>query len=371
MILKTTKRLESLDILRGLDLFLLVGLQPIFVTLGKNTNSIFFQHVLYQFDHEIWQGLRLWDMIMPLFLFMTGVTLPFSMDSKKELPKLPLYLQLLRRFVILWILGMVMQGNLLTLDWHQLRLYSNTLQAIAMGYLVASIFYLHFGLRTLYVIAVLLLLIYPVPLWIVGDFSPQGNFAIQVDRAVLGHFMDGAYWEQGHWYFSSSYNYTWIWSSLTFTVTVLMGCFAGKWIKDAFQSAPYRALQRLIVWGAICIVLGLGMDVILPIVKRIWTSSMVLFSGGISFLLMAFFYYVVDIKGKGKWLSWLKIYGMNSIVAYFLGEFVDFRSVVHSLTYGMEHLWPDSQELILNIGNYAIVFLILFLLYRNKIFIKI
>lgn len=366
-----SQRLESLDILRGFDLFLLVALQPVLLSIGKIWDNSYYHAFLHQFDHEVWVGFRLWDLIMPLFLFMTGVTIPFSLDSKIGQPARPIYQHIFRRFIILWILGMIMQGNLLSFDWHYFKLYSNTLQAIAVGYLFTSLVYFNLHIRKVIVLSVCLLVIYAIPFALDGNYSAQENFAIRVDKKILGHWMDGVYWDQGGWYFSESYDYSWIWSSLTFTVTVMMGCFAGKIIKENAKNNPFKVFRYLIGIGIACVLAGVLWHFQLPIIKRIWTSSMTLFSGGICFILMALFYYLIDVKKVAKPFRWLKIYGMNSIVAYFIGEFINFRSLVHSLTFGIESKWPAYTSLILTVGNFSIVFLILYLLYKNKYFVKI
>jgi predicted acyltransferase len=303
---------------------------------------------------------------------MTGITIPFSMDNKVGKANGTVYLQLLRRFITLWLIGMVMQGDLMGLEWNKLKLYSNTLQAIATGYLCTAILYLNFRLRTLRWISLALLVVYAIPFLIDGDFSPQHNFAIKLDKAILGPFMDGTYRDtSGNWHFSKHYDYAWIWSSLTFTVTVMLGCFAGKMIKDNGSRNPHRVALNLFLIGIGCLAAGYVWAIYMPIIKRIWTSSMVLLSGGYCFLLLALFYYVIDVKQWGKPLRWLKVYGMNSIVAYFLGEHLNFRPIVHVFTYGLEYWLPVYNELILTFGNFLVIFLMLLFFYRNKIFVKI
>lgn len=214
-------RLASLDILRGFDLFLLVFFQPVFVALGQRLNLPWLNDILYQFDHESWIGFRFWDLVMPLFLFMTGASMPFSFAKFREEPnKGPVYRKIFRRFIILFIFGMIVQGNLLGLNPKYLYLYSNTLQAIATGYLIAAFILLHCSFKYQILITLLLLVVYWIPMTFLGDYTPAGNFAEKVDQAVLGRFRDGVYWrEDGNWYFSPGYTYTWIWSSLTFGVT--------------------------------------------------------------------------------------------------------------------------------------------------------
>ncbi|WP_392469239.1 acyltransferase family protein [Sphingobacterium cellulitidis] len=371
MKINSSQRLESLDILRGLDLFLLVFLQPILMAIGKLWNNSTYHAVLTQFEHVEWEGFRLWDLIMPLFLFMTGITIPFSLDKKIGNDSPDVYRHIVRRFLILWIIGMVVQGNILAFDWHVLRLYSNTLQAIATGYLFTSIAYLHFNFKKLIGLGLSLLIIYSIPMSTWEGYEPNYNFAIYLDKMFLQNFMDGVSWQGDEWIFSEHYHYTWIWSSLTFVVTVLMGCLTGKVIKDGKDVDPNGTTIKLVIAAVVCIVVSLIWNYQQPIIKKIWTGSMTLFSGGICILLMAIFYYIIDVQKNKKPFRWLKIYGMNSIVAYGLAEVINFRSLVHSLTFGLEEHFPDYSNLILTVGNYGIVLIILIMLYKRSIFVKI
>ncbi|MEG1564039.1 MAG: DUF5009 domain-containing protein [Bacteroides sp.] len=365
-------RLASLDILRGFDLFLLVFFQPVFVALGSRLNLPFLNDILFQFDHEEWIGFRLWDMIMPLFLFMAGAAMPFSFSNyQREKNKRPIYRRIMKRVVLLFILGMVVQGNLLGLNPKYIYFYTNTLQAIAVGYFIAAVIQLHLSLKWQLVATLLLLLVYWVPMTFCGDFTPIGNFAEQVDRCVLGRFRDGVYWnEDGSWSFASGYTYTWIWSSLTFGVTVMMGAFAGRIMKEGKENRS-RVVRDLFLIGVALVAAALLWSLQMPIIKPVWTSSMALLSGGYCFLLMGLFYYWIDYKGHSFGLNWLKIYGMNSIAAYMLGEVVNFRCIVNSLTHGLEQYFGDYYGVWLSFGNFLIVFFILRMLFKQKIFFKV
>lgn len=365
-------RLASLDILRGADLFLLVFFQPVFVALCQQLDLPFLNAVARQFDHEPWIGFRLWDLVMPLFLFMTGAALPFSLRKYEgAADRRPLYRRIARRVVTLFLLGMVVQGNLLGLDPNRIYLYSNTLQAIAVGYLIAALVQLHASPRRQILVAALLLAAYWVPMTFCGDFTPEGNFAEQVDRWVLGRFRDGAWrGEDGLWHFAPHYTYTWILSSLTFGVTVLLGSFAGRMMMHGHDDRRRTAL-KLLATGAGLLVAGWLWSFQMPVIKRIWTCSMTLVAGGWSFLLMALVYYAVDCRGRTRGLEWLKIYGMNSIAAYMLGECVNFRCVAASLSYGLERYLGGYYAVWLTFANYLIVFLILRWMYRQRIFLKI
>lgn len=365
-------RLASLDILRGFDLFLLVFFQPVLAALGQRLNLPWLNDILYQFDHEAWIGFRFWDLVMPLFLFMTGASMPFSFSKFRDAPnKRPIYRKIIKRFVLLFIFGMIVQGNLLGLNPNYLYLYSNTLQAIATGYLIAAVTLLHCSFRWQMVATVGLLVLYWIPMTFLGDFTPEGNFAEKVDQMTLGRFRDGVYWgEDGNWHFSPGYTYTWIWSSLTFGVTVMLGTFAGRIMKEGKEKRK-RVVQVLLLTGILLIGISLLWSLQMPIIKRSWTCSMTLLSGGFCFLLMGLFYYWIDYKGHTYGLNWLKIYGMNSITAYILGEVVNFRSVAASVSYGLEQYLGSYYPVWLSFANYLIVFLILRAMYRHRVFLKI
>ncbi len=203
-------RLESLDILRGLDMFMLVFFQPVFLAVARCLDLPCLNAVVYQLDHEVWAGFRCWDLVMPLFLFMTGASMPFAFGRRIAEGRVrSLWPGILRRVGLLFILGMVVQGNLLSLDLGRLRLYSNTLQAIAAGYLIASVIILNLKTRGRIIATVALLVIYWIPMTFMGDFTPEGNFAEAVDRAVLGRFRDGVWTDElGDWHFAKWYTYT-------------------------------------------------------------------------------------------------------------------------------------------------------------------
>ena len=366
-------RLSSLDVLRGFDLFLLVFFQPVLVSLGSRLQLPWMDSILYQFDHEVWVGFRFWDLVMPLFLFMTGVSMPFSFAKfAQQGDRKSLYRKILRRFLILWVLGMVVQGNLLGLDPKQLYLYSNTLQSIAAGYLISALLLLHCNLRTQVVATLLLLVVYWVPMTFCGDFTPEGNFCELVDRTLLGRFRDGVYWDEaGNWHFSPSYTYTWIWSSLTFGATVMLGTFAGQLIRMGSKHDHRKVVIQLLGIGVALIAAALLWSLQMPIIKRLWTSSMTLFAGGCCFLLMGLFYYWIDYKGHIRGLEWLKMYGMNSITAYLLGEVINFRSIAASFSYGLEQYLGRFYPTWLTFMNFLILFFILRWMYRHKLFLKI
>ena len=377
------KRLESLDVLRGADLFFLVALGPLMGKVAGAIDAEWMDKFMWIFHHVGWEGFSPWDLIMPLFMFMAGATIPFALERyRREGDKRSALWRIARRVVVLWVFGMMCQGNLLALDPNRIYLYTNTLQAIAVGYAVAAVMFLFTRLRTQIVVAVGLLLAYWAAMeWVDvvivntsferfggGDYSPDHNLAEWIDRAVLGRFRDHAKVEDGVVVFGEWYRYTWILSSLTFGVTGLCGMFAGTITKSQMQEQ--RKVAWLIGGGAAMVAVSLVWSIWMPIIKIIWTSSMALFAAGLSFILLGTTYYYVDYKGRRGGIEWLKVYGMNSIAAYMLTQIVNFRGVAHSLFYGLEQYMGDWYQLLLTASQVGTIYLILYVMYRKKIFLK-
>ena len=372
------QRLESLDILRGFDLFLLVGLEMVMHHLAGALQSPTFHSVMWGFTHVDWEGFSTWDLVMPLFMFMSGITIPFALSRyKNEADKSLVYRRILKRVVLLWIFGMMCQGNLLGLDPDRIYLYSNTLQSIAMGYLISAVLYLHTSIRTQIVIAVALLLGFWGAMELItvqgyggGNYTPDGNLAEWVEREVLGRFRDGASVVNGEVVFPEWYRYTWILSSLNFGVTVLTGTFAGYILKEKGWT-PERKLTWLVIIGVSMLTAGWTWGIWHPVIKKLWTSSMVLVSSGYCFLLMALFYYIIDYKGWKRHTGWLKVYGMNSIVAYMLAMCVNFSCIGHSLFHGLQPYMGEYYSVVLTLSNVGIIYFILWELYKRKLFLRV
>lgn len=371
------KRLESLDVLRGADLFFLVALGPVVNALARAADCEWINSCMWIFHHVEWEGFGPWDMIMPLFMFMAGATIPFAMKRYRESgDRMGALKRVVRRVAVLWVFGMMCQGNLLALDPDRIYLYTNTLQAIAVGYAVAAVLYLFSRLRTQIIAAVVLLLVYWAAMELVtvdgfggGDYTPQGNLAEWVDRVVLGRFRDNATVENGVVVWSESYHYTWILSSLTFGVTGICGMLAGHIAKSDMEDR--KKLWWLFGAGVAMVAVAMVWSVWMPIIKIIWTSSMAFYAAGVSFILLGIAYYFVDCLGYGKYLTWLKVYGMNSIAAYMLTQIVNFRGVADSIFYGLEQYMGAYYNLLLTLSQVGTIFLILWVMYRKKIFLKV
>lgn len=374
------KRLKSLDALRGFDLFLLFCLGGIIIAGAEAFQWPWLKSLAEQCDHVWWTGYRIWDQIMPLFMFMAGVSIPFAFGKYREeqRSKKQIYWRIGRRFVVLWILGMICQGNLLTFQPGEWKWYSNTLQTIAVGYLASSLMFLHTKPKTQIITAICLTLAYWAAMMFIkvdgfggGDFTPDGNFAEWVDRAVMGYTRPGTKMTpDGGFVFSEGYRYTWILSSLNFIVTVMSGMFAGEVLKNKGKTGNQKALF-LIVLGAICIGAGLLWGLQMPIVKRIWTSSMTVFSSGISFLLMGVFYWMIDVK-EWKGFDWLTVFGMNSIFVYMLPVFVSFKGIAAKMLPGlMNYISESCFVFCTEVAGAILLYLLLKLMKKKEIFLKV
>lgn len=383
------KRLESLDALRGFDLLCLVAISDLVEELAEVIDKPWMSAVMECFTHKTWEGFSPWDLVMPLFMFMAGVAIPYSLKTPsnshegERLNASPrsgmvgsVGLRLFRRVFLLWIFGMMVQGNLLALDPNRIYLFTNTLQAIAVGYFFSALLYLHTSWKSQIGIAVALLLTFWGAMEFItignyggGDYTPHGNLAEGIDMMALGRFRDTARIIDGEVVVRSSYTYTWILSSLNFIVTVLTGVLAGQTLKSAMKQG--RKVATLLAAGVAMVALGWTWDLVHPVIKHIWTGSMVLVSSGYCFLLMGLFYWWIDCRGHNKHLTLLKVYGMNSITAYVVSHVISFRSVSKSLFFGFEQYVGDYYDFLIQFSDIAILFIILYIMYRKKIFLRV
>ena len=358
-------RIVSIDALRGFDMFWIVGGQKIFDELGKATDSEFLKGWLPQLTHVDWEGFRFWDLIMPLFLFVVGVAMPFSFSKRLERgdSKRHLYFHVVKRTVILFVLGMIAQGHLLEYDLSKLHIYSNTLQAIAAGYLIASIVMLNLNPKWQMITTAGLLSAFwallvwvPVPGYGADVLTPDGNLAIYLDKIILGPYQDGTI-------------YTWILSSMTFGCTVMLGATAGQLLRANRRGAIKVA--ALLAAGLGCLTLGLLWHNWFPIIKHLWTSSFVLFSAGLCYLLLAIFYLVIDVWGLRKWAFGFVVIGMNAIAVYIATRLFDFRRVGDIFVGNLGKWLGQWNDFVQAVAAFAVIWLILYWMYRKKSFIKV
>lgn len=360
-------RIASVDALRGFDMFWIIGGDIGFQSLDNVFNSKLTAFIKNQFDHAEWFGFHFEDIIMPLFLFLVGLSMTFSFRKRLEKGegKREILIHTLKRVLLLWFLGMIVQGNLLSYDPSDFRFYTNTLQAIASGYLIASLLILYLPLSSQFLVTMMLMFSYWV---IIGLFplegeawhryDPENNVAMIIERTVMGRHIGWG-------------SYTWLLSSLNFGATVMLGVYAGYLMM--LPGTQWSKFRQYLVSGILLILISLFWDILHPIIKKIWTGSFVLFSGGISFMLFALFYFVIDILRIQNGIRWMTVIGSNAITAYvawhlFGNNFMDMASVF------LNGLKPCIDEWYITLrifGGTLILYFILLFLYRRKIFIKI
>lgn len=365
-------RLMSVDALRGFDMLWIssgIGGAEIATALERwiTGNKGW---VALQLQHVAWEGMRFEDLIMPLFMFLAGVSLPLAFQARlaKDPSRPRLWRHIAIRIVLLWIFGMLCQGNLLSYDPAQWKFYSNTLQAIAAGYLIASVFHLYLPLRgQVAATAALLLASWAVFAWVpapggtAGDYSPGGNIAIWIDKAILGSHQDGT-------------EYAWILGSLNFGATTMLGVFAGRLLQAKELSGNRKALC-LAGAGLGSLLLAAAWTPFHPLIKHLWTGSFVFLAGGLSLLLLALFYWTIDVRGWRRWAYVCVVIGVNAIAAYLLTEIpgLHLKQLADPFVRGIQHwgLSKGAYDFVLASAQFALVWLILWHLHRQKIYLKV
>ncbi len=359
-----SKRLLCVDALRGFDMFWIIGGSEICVALARSSNLGIFRNVAVHFDHA-WGQFHLYDIIMPLFLFIVGVVMPLSFNKRlsKGITKRKLYTHIIKRVVVLYLLGLITSGHILEFNIDRLHLYTNTLHCIALGYLVSAILILESKVIWQIVIPAILLLVYwgimalvPIPGHGAGIYEPDLNLALYIDDLVLGKFQEGEGW-------------TYILTSLAFPASVMLGVFAGK-ILISDKSATTRAMW-LTVLGIGCMLAGKVWSIWFPIIHHLWTSSLVLYAGGLSILLLVLFFLVIDVRGYRKWAFGFVVIGMNAIAVYVSVNLFDFRQIGNIFVGGLARWLEHWNEPVQAITAFAVIWLILFWMYSKNTFIKI
>jgi predicted acyltransferase len=358
-------RLMSVDVLRGFDLIMIMFADRFFINLDTASKTSFTSALAAQFDHPEWLGSHFYDIIMPLFLFVVGVVIPFSLGKRSTQAgdNRKLYYHLIKRFIILFILGWIVQGNLLFFDITKFQFFSNTLQAIAVGYLFSSLAYIHLSKKGRYIMFASCLILYTILLSLpsipgLGNFEllPNKNLAIYVDQHVFGRFYDQT-------------QYSWLITGLGFTATTLSGLFAGELLLSTLPRQKIAIYLALI--GVTGIILGLIFGIWHPIIKKIWTSTFVLLSSGISFLLLALFYWIIDVKGYKKWGFPFRVIGLNAIVAYVASHVLNFSLIAKQIFFGFEQFTGAYYDAFCDVAGFGILYLILWYMHKNKTYIKV
>lgn len=386
--MENKQRLTSLDALRGFDMMWIMGFSGAVVALC----ALFgFPDcwVARQMSHVAWHGFRHHDTIFPMFLFIAGVAWPFSYASQvsRGVPTVRIVLKCLRRLVLLFILGLTI-GHALDFNFATYR-YDSILAHIGVCWIVAALLYVfirNWKVRLIIAFALLVLhwlVLYsftapdasslltsgdPKVMQIVASYAAYGTDGFSFTGNIAGwmdrNFMPGRLYEV-------VFDPDGLFSKVSGISLAIFGVLAGELLRDQRLSGNCRTLL-LAGAGAISLVLMFAWMPLCPVNKKIWTSTFILSSASYSLLLLALFYWIIDVKGYRRWAFFFKVIGVNSITIYMLMRFFDFGSVSGHLLGGVASLgnghWSD---LVLAFGQVAVEWLILWGCYRKGVFLKV
>ena len=358
-----SKRITSIDALRGADMLLLAGGGSLLWEVAPCLRG--------QLHHAAWaEPLTCWDMVMPLFIFIVGAGMPFAFAGYLQRGRLRTLWRVGRRCALLFVLGMLVQGNLASADPARMSLFCNTLQAIAAGYLIAALCHMCGGWRTQLLTCVACLVAYWAALRFIpygghggGRFLPGDNLAIWLDCKLLGHWQDGT-------------PYSWLLTALSFGALTLMGSLAGGLIRHA--PTALRTPATLLGAAAGCMLAGhfLAMDT--PIIKHIYTSSMVLWSGGICLALLAVFHLAFDYLPIMERVAIpLRVVGCNAMLAYLLtqvpglGGMPLWQTLTRPLFGGLASLFGAGAPAVQAALSLGLLWLLLWWLFKHKAYLRV
>ena len=370
-------RIASIDALRGFDMLCIVSIYRIGLALGEMLSgqgpvlASVGELLTRQFQHAPWEGLRFYDILYPLFLFIVGVVIPLSITRLVEREgRTTAHWRVLQRSLVLILLGFLYYGGFDN-HWPDIRLLG-VLQRIGLCYLFASLLFLHLRLPGLIVSFVLLVGGYwalmtfvPVPGIGAGLFTETGNLAGWIDEQALpGKRMLGEADPEG------------LLSTLPAIGTTLLGVFAGLLLQNP-RIRPRRRTAWLCGAGIALVAAGYLWSLQFPIIKSIWTSSYVLVTGGLSVLLLAIFYQIIDVWGYRRWATPFVWVGANAILVYLVEEVVRFHRVASRLvggdigTFADTHFAPGASQLLANLVGLLLAVGLAGFLYRRRVFIRV
>ncbi len=424
-----SNRLMSLDALRGFDMFWIIGADSLVYALTRMNRNPVTQFFADQLDHAEWAGFRFYDLIFPLFVFMVGASIVFSLTKIiNESGRAGAMGRVLKRGLLLFVIGIIYSGGF-TNPWPDLRLMG-VLNRIALAYTGAGLLFCLFKPRALAGICGGILIAYWAMLMFVpirdiqlektnlaalaeqsgdaksarlfreaGNASPVNPSAIKASptwaaaeqmyaattNRVTGKF-DAGYNLVNHFDFehlpARKYDLFFdpegMLSTIPAIATCLLGVFAGLLLQSGTFSND-KKLAWLFGAGVACVALGWLWGLQFPVVKKIWTSSYVLVAGGYSAILLGAFYLVVDVWKYQKWCQPFVWMGMNSITIYLIKNFLGgtFSKLSARLVGGDIKVWLDDHvakgfgELVISVGGLLIAFWIVRFLYKKKIFLRV
>ena len=357
------KRLQSLDFFRGITIASMI--------IVNDPGS--WSHVYAPLLHAEWNGATPTDLVFPFFLFIVGVSISLSLSKKKDSSNI--YIKIIKRTVIIFLLGIFL-ALFPKFDFENLRIVG-VLQRIAIVYLVCAIMYLKTSHLTQLKTGIGILVIYWITMTFIpfngnlaGTLDPGNNFAAWIDSFIVPGRLYQETWDPEGFY-----------STLPAIATGISGMLSGRIILDQSNSLKDKII-KLFNWGAIILVIGSFWDYIFPINKHIWTSSYVLYSSGLAMIVLAISMWIIDEKKYSKNIKFGLVFGSNAITAYVLHGIV-WRLFQFPIINGVgfQKFWMDTG---ISIGLPAkfvsldwaifytlIIYLLIYQLYKRKVFIKV
>lgn len=366
------KRIASLDALRGFDMLFIMGFASLVIAVCKlfpnGTESWIFQ----QMNHVEWNGLTHHDTIFPLFIFIAGISFPFSYAKMLNhgMKRRQIYWKIVRRALILVVFGLICNG-MLKFKFTDLR-YWSVLARIGLSWMFAALLFINFKPWARVVVSAALLVGYWLLVCYVpapdapagaGPLTLEGNLVGYVDRCLFpGHLYKGT---------GGIFDPEGTLSTLPAIVTAMLGMFTGEWVRRKDVSEMKKVWCMFGV-ATVMLIIGLIWSRWFPLNKKLWTSSFVLVVGAYSLALFALFYWIIDVKGWRGWILPLTVIGMNSITIFMAPRIINFKFATDFFLEGLCSLMsPLWAKVVWQCGYLALVWLFLYFLYKKKIFLKV
>ncbi|MCG9730017.1 DUF5009 domain-containing protein [Shewanella sp. Isolate13] len=371
---KAKLRLKSLDALRGFDMFWILGGEAIFAALLLLTGWAGFKWFDSQMHHSAWHGFTFYDLIFPLFIFLSGVALGLSPKRLDKLPlpqRIPLYKHAVKRLLLLLLFGVIYNhgwGTGAPFVASDIR-YASVLGRIAFAWFFCALLVWHTSLRTQIVTAITVLIgyallqVFPmVTLDSSGAFSQTGSINAAVDNLLL----------PGITYQNAAVDPEGILSTIPAVVNGLFGVFVGHFIVKPHVKGEWFKVGVLTISGFSLLALGWATSPWLPVNKTLWTSSFTLVTSGWSILFLALFYAIIDVVKVQKWAFFFTVIGCNSIVIYIATSIVNWKYTASSLFGGLISSLPNNAQTLVSVVALLLVqWLVLYWMYKRNIFIKV
>lgn len=363
-----SQRVVSIDALRGFDMLWLIGAHSVLLAAGTLIGPQVSAALAVQLDHSAWVGFTFWDFIAPLFLFVVGLSMPYSISKRLERgdSRSDLYKHIFKRTAVLILLGWLMNGWL-ALEF-PVRL-SGVLARIALSYCIAALIVMRSNWRGQMLWTAGLLLGYwalmawvPVPGYGAGVYTPEGNLSGFLDRTLIpGKRCCAEYAQYG--------DHSGILGTFPAAASVLAGVLCGHLLRSAV--APARKVAVFVASGAACVGVGSLWGMFLPISTALWSSSYTLFAAGWSMLLYALFYWVIDMRGYRKWAFPFIVIGMNALTIYVLQRLIKFSDIAGIVMKGVIRHSGQFADLLTAASTLAVEWLFLLWLYKKKVFWRV